>query len=247
MLQELSKYLPKALQRSRLPETDAAPAYNIWSANYDDQPGNLMLDLDEIVLRRLLSSVDLKGKRIADIGCGTGRHWQKMLQNNPAHITGFDVSSGMLDRLIEKYPHADTELVTDDMLLNILTDSFDIAVSTLTVSYIKHLNNSLLNWCRIVKNCGDIIITDFHPQALDMGCQRTFRHEGRHIAIRNFAHQLAGIKAVIGLKNWEVVSEQQIVIDHTLKHYYENQNALHLYQKMEGVPIIYGLHFKQRL
>ncbi|QKJ29919.1 methyltransferase domain-containing protein [Mucilaginibacter mali] len=246
MLQELKKYLPKGLQRTRIPETEAGPAYDIWSVNYDNQPGNLMLDLDEVVFRRLLSAIDIKDKRVADIGCGTGRHWQKMLQWQPAHITGFDVSAGMLNRLKEKFPQADTELVTNDSLLNIPTDNFDIIVSTLTVAHIKNLENSLLNWCRIVKNNGDILITDFHPQALDMGGQRTFKHNGSHIAVRNFVHQLASIKAIMSLKDWEVVSEQQIIIDETLKHYYESQNALHVYEKFKGMPIIYGLHFKQK-
>lgn len=246
MLQEIKKYLPKSLRIGRIPETEAGPAYDLWAADYDNQNTNMMLDLDDVLFHRLLASVDIIGKRVADIGCGTGRHWHKLLQMQPRQITGFDASAGMLSRLKEKYPQADTELVTNDMLMNIPTDSFDVIVSTLTVSYIKQLDNSLLNWCRIVKNCGDIIITDFHPQALDMGCQRTFKHQGRHIAIRNFAHQLAGIKAVMRLKNWEIVNEQQIVIDHSLKHYYESHNALHLYQRLEGVPIIYGLHFKQQ-
>ncbi|MES2274841.1 MAG: class I SAM-dependent methyltransferase [Bacteroidota bacterium] len=244
MLHELKRYLPKRLHPSYIPETEAGAAYDIWSENYDNQPGNLMLDLDEVIFRRMLARTDLKNKNVADIGCGTGRHWHKIMQSQPQHLTGFDVSAGMLNRLKEKFPGAETQLITNDKLPNIPTDNFDVIVSTLTVAHIKNLDDALLNWCRIVKNSGDILITDFHPDALAMGGQRTFKHGNGHIAVRNFVHKLPNIKAVLGLKNWQVVNEKQIVIDESLKHYYESQNALHVYDKFKGMPIIYGLHFK---
>jgi ubiquinone/menaquinone biosynthesis C-methylase UbiE len=132
------------------------------------------------------------------------------------------------------------------LLPYIATDSFDVIISTLTVAHIKHLEEALLTWCRIIQNDGDIIITDFHPDALAIGGQRTFKHDGGYLAVRNFVHQLDRIKAVFALKNWEVVNEEQIVIDESLKHYYQQQNALHVYEKFKGMPIIYGLHLKQQ-
>jgi ubiquinone/menaquinone biosynthesis C-methylase UbiE len=104
MLQELKRYLPKRLLNSYIPEKDAGTAYDIWSQNYDNQPGNLMLDLDEIVFKNLLKNVKLKGKKVGDIGCGTGRHWPQIMQQQPRELSGFDVSAGMLEKLQEKYP-----------------------------------------------------------------------------------------------------------------------------------------------
>lgn len=245
MLQELKRYLPQRLLNAHLPEKDVAPAYDIWAEHYDNQPGNLMLDLDEIIFNRLLAGVNVNGKRVADIGCGTGRHWQKIMQQQPRNLTGFDVSAGMLNQLKQKFPQAEVQQIKDDLLPQVATDSFDVIVSTLTVAHIKNLEEALLSWCRILKKDGDILITDFHPDALAMGGQRTFKHGDGHIAVRNFVHKVAHIKAVLALKNWEVVSEQQIVIDASLKHYYEQQNALHVYDKFEGMPIIYGLHLRQ--
>ena len=245
MLQELKRYLPKSLLRTHIPEKEAGPAYDLWAENYDNQPGNLMLDLDEIVFGRLLADVDINNKRVADIGCGTGRHWGKLLKQQPRQLSGFDVSGGMLEKLQQKFPQADTQLISDNLLSNTPTNSFDVIVSTLTVAHIKNLDEALLSWCRIIKDGGDILITDFHPDALAMGGKRTFKHDGRHIAVRNFVHDVAHIKAALTLKNWEVIHEEQIVIDETLKHYYEQQNALHVYDKFKGMPIIYGLHFRQ--
>jgi ubiquinone/menaquinone biosynthesis C-methylase UbiE len=246
MLQEIKRFLPASLLKVRIPEKDAATAYDIWAENYDNQQGNLMLDLDEVVFSRLLSGVNLSNKKVADIGCGTGRHWPKILQHNPLSLTGFDVSTGMLEQLKSKFPVADTYRINNNLLPNIPSDNFDTIVSTLTVAHIKNLDDTLLAWCRIVKNDGDILITDFHPEALAMGGKRTFKHQGKSMAVRNFVHHLARIKAVMALKNWQAVGEQQIIIDSTVKHYYEQQNALHVYNKFKGVPIIYGLHFKKQ-
>lgn len=247
MLQELKKYLPKRLFNTYIPQKDAGTAYDIWSANYDNQPGNLMLDLDEIVFTRLLKQICLTGKNIADIGCGTGRHWAKIMQHQPASLAGFDVSAGMLDRLKEKYPEADTHLINNDLMPQIRTGNFDVIVSTLTMAHIKNLEEALLTWCRIIDHNGEILITDFHPDALAIGGKRTFKHGNKHIAVRNFVHKLDYIKAVFALKNWEVVNEDQIIIDETLKHYYERQNAVHVYNKFKGMPIIYGLRLKQQV
>lgn len=244
MLQGLKRFIPKRLLSSHIPETEAGAAYDIWSENYDNQPGNLMLDLDEVIFRRILGRTDIKNRKVADIGCGTGRHWQKILQRQPLELAGFDVSAGMLKKLKLKFPQAETHLIVNDQMPNIPADNFDVIVSTLTMAHIKDPDDALINWCRIIKSSGDILITDFHPDALAMGGQRTFKHGNGHIAVRNFVHRLDDIKKILGSKNWKVVNEEQIVIDETLKHYYESNNALHVYDKFKGMPTIYGLHFK---
>ena len=99
------------LQKTGLSKTELDPeqAYEIWSADYDDQSGNLMLDLDERIFSDLIGPVDLQNKEVADIGCGTGRHWQKIYAKNPSDLIGFDVSASMLRRAKRKIsvrPHA---------------------------------------------------------------------------------------------------------------------------------------------
>ena len=93
------------------PERSVVEAYDTWSASYDAQPGNLMLDLDAILLDNLLKDIDLTGKKVLEIGCGTGRHWEKIYERSPAIVMGFDVSPGMLRQLSAKYPQAITQKI----------------------------------------------------------------------------------------------------------------------------------------
>jgi ubiquinone/menaquinone biosynthesis C-methylase UbiE len=105
------------LRKSTAPvEKPVAEAYDLWSGSYDHQPGNLMLDLDENIFTDLLSGIHLHHKIIADIGCGTGRHWQKLYEKNPALIIGFDLSAGMLQQLKQKFPGAFAQQTSNNRL-----------------------------------------------------------------------------------------------------------------------------------
>jgi tRNA (cmo5U34)-methyltransferase len=52
------------------------------------------------------------GSAILDLGCGTGLELESYLAVNPtAHITGIDLAPGMLNRLKEKFPGKNIDLV----------------------------------------------------------------------------------------------------------------------------------------
>jgi ubiquinone/menaquinone biosynthesis C-methylase UbiE len=229
-----------------LQEKGSVEAYDIWAENYDEQPGNLMLDMDEQLFIKLLSDVDIKNKQVADIGCGTGRHWTKIFHKQPLSLTGFDVSEGMLSRLKEKFPQAHTYRVTDNLFSEIIDAKYDIIVSTLTVAHIKNISEALEAWCRILKKNGDIIITDFHPNALAFGGKRTFEHHKKQIAVQNFVHYVHEIEEILLKYNFYVVKEYERVVDESVKHYYQSKNALHVYEKFKDSRIIYGLHLRRK-
>jgi ubiquinone/menaquinone biosynthesis C-methylase UbiE len=243
MIETLKKYLRKNIQPAAIRERGVVEAYDIWAAEYDAQPGNLMLDLDELVFSELLHAIDIKNKDLADIGCGTGRHWPKIFNEDIKSLTGFDVSPGMLEKLREKFPSTENYVITDNNFLKIADNTYDIILSTLTVAHIENLDEALNSWSRILKNKGDIIITDFHPYALASGGQRTFKHNNTHIAVRNFVHTIDEIKAILLKNNFRVINEIEKRVDETVQHYYEAQNALHVYKNFKGFPIIYGIHF----
>lgn len=245
MIQSIKKYISRHVFASPVKEREVVEAYDLWAENYDAQPGNLMLDLDEILFAALLAKADIKGKNVADIGCGTGRHWPKLQAEAPASLTGFDVSPGMLNKLKAKYPNARTSVITDNNFAAIENGTYDTIVSTLTVAHIENIEEALEAWSRILKYRGDIIITDFHPDALAFGGKRTFSHQNTQIAVKNHVHSLWSIKNILLRNDFEVVSELEKKVDETVMHYYSQQNALHVYEKFKGFSIIYGIHFRR--
>lgn len=245
MAPSIKNYISEHVLKRSATEKEPAEAYDLWSDDYDTQPGNLMLDLDEIVFAILLGNLHLENKAIADIGCGTGRHWNKLLQRKPLSLTGFDVSQGMLDKLKEKFPRANVCRIHDDLFGNVQSASFDVLISTLTIAHIRHIGLALNAWCAMLKKDADIIITDFHPKLLASGGKRTFRHNNRHMAVRNYVYHIHTIKNLLHENGFVTVAEEEFSIDETVKHYYESQNALPVYQQFKGFPVIYGIHLRR--
>jgi len=245
MIQTLKKYITGRVSSPAAIEKDVTEAYDLWAANYDNQPGNLMLDLDQALFLKMLQTLDIKGKNVADIGCGTGRHWAKILKQDPAGLTGFDVSAGMLKKLNEKFPEAKTHQITDDLFSTVESRSFDVIVSTLTVAHIENINAALLAWCRILKGNGDIILTDFHPDILASGGKRTFRHQNSSIAVKNFVHTTGLVQHILLSQGFRLLFHKELTINESVKHYYQQQNALPVYEKFKGFRVIYGMHFRR--
>ena len=237
--------LKQLLHPDRRPESEPAEAYDIWAQNYDNQPDNLMLALDRALCGDLLSTLDLAGKNIVDVGCGTGRHWPAIFDRSPARLAGFDVSAGMLNRLRNKYPAAETHLLNGAALDGLDDASCDLLVSTLTMAHIPDLPAALTEWNRVLRSGGDMLITDYHPAALAKGGQRTFRDGKKVVAVRNHIYPIAQLLAItrrLGLTEISVIEKK---IDDSMRPYYEKQNALPVFQRFLGVPIIYGLHLKK--
>ncbi|MES2418175.1 MAG: methyltransferase domain-containing protein [Bacteroidota bacterium] len=246
MINTLKNYMRQHLFPRPIKEKDSVEAYDIWAENYDVQPGNLMLDVDETLFSQLLNEVKLTGKEVADIGCGTGRHWPKIEAQRPNNLTGFDVSGGMLQRLTEKFPSAKTQKITNDLFTNIPDQSYDVIISTLTVAHIKNIELALKAWCRILKKDAEIMITDFHPKILAFGGKRTFIHRRQLIAVQNFVHYINAIKEILLANGFAEVLHKEVFIDESLKHYYVQKNALTVYETYKGFPLIYGLHFRRK-
>lgn len=245
MIPAIKNYISRRILNRSVTEKGSAEAYNLWSVNYDVQPGNLMLDLDEVLFSKLLRNAGIQNKTIADIGCGTGRHWNKILEREPQSLTGFDVSEGMLNRLKEKFPAASVYHITDDLFANAPNAPFDLIVSTLTVAHIEDIGKALNAWCGLLKPKSEIIITDFHPKMLAFGGKRTFSHNNMRLSVRNYVYHIHTIKNILHDNGFKVAAEEEFRIDETVKHYYESQKALPVYEQFKGFPVIYGIHFRR--
>jgi ubiquinone/menaquinone biosynthesis C-methylase UbiE len=226
-------------------QKDPYTAYELWAGTYDLQKDNLMLKLDEEIFRSLLSGVDIKNKFIADIGCGTGRHWKKMYEEEPALLTGFDISPAMLSALKNKFPQAHVFEINDETFSKIPDKAFDLLVSTLTIAHIENIEETIATWSRIVADKGEIILTDFHPELLASGGLRSFSHGNKTIAVINYIHPLQEIENILSKHRFPIVKKEQRFIDSSVKKFYEEQKAMDVYEKYKGMPVIYGLHLKR--
>lgn len=222
-----------------------ADGYDLWAADYDNQPDNLILRLDEEIFFSFLQDVPLSGKSVADIGCGTGRHWSKVLMLHPRRMAGFDVSEKMLEELQAKWPGAETYLLHNSQLSSIAYGQFDVIISTLAVAHIPGFEKKIGEWNKLLKAGGDIIITDYHPDALRRNAKRTFIHRGKTFSVKSFVYPVSKIRSAAKQLGWIELRFTERVIDEQVKSFYAKQNAEGLYQKYYGMPLIYGIHLRK--
>lgn len=220
-------------------------AYKKWAGFYDQEQDNLMLLYDSIILNSLLSKINLSEKQVLDYGCGTGRNWKVLSDNKTKKITGCDISSEMLEKLIDKYPAADVHLINNYKLDFIHNNSVDLIISTLVLAHIKHLEIIFTEWDRVTKENGDIIITDFHPALLEKGGERTFSYKNETIRIKNYVHNIPEIESLLKKYGFKVIQKIERNIDEEVKKFYEKKNAIRVYENFYNTPFIYGLHLRR--
>ncbi len=225
--------------------TSPAAAYDLWAAAYDEQTDNPIIYLDELVFNEMFAKVSIEGKIVVDIGCGTGRHWKKIIDKKPMGLIGYDVSGEMLKMLQKKYPEAKTYQANDNSLKELENESCDIIISTLVIGYIENLDEAFTEWNRILKKGGEIIITDFHPEALKRGGNRSFKQDDRILIIRNYVHLLTEIKTLSKRMNWKPINLVERNVDKSIRHFYEKSGSSDVYDKSVNTPILYGYYLKK--
>lgn len=229
---------------------DAAQAYNLWATSYDSQSDNLLIYLDGQAFATMSESISCEGKVLADIGCGTGRHWEELLSKNPSRLIGYDVSEKMLGMLRQKFPQAETYVLKDIALQELEDGSCDIIISNLVIGYIEDLGGAFAEWNRVLRPGGIVMITELHPDALQKGNgMRSFSHYKRTVQIKNYAHPLQKINTLATALQWNTLSFIERRIDESIRPFYMAQGTPHiferLYQDAANVAMLYGWLFRK--
>lgn len=138
--------------------------YAQWASHYDRYP-NALIALEEPLVRRLAG--DVRGKRVLDVACGTGRH-AAWLAGEGAYVTALDRSEEMLavarsksDRV--RWMRGDLDrLPFDDA-------AFDVVVCALVFEHVEHIGPPIAEATRVLVPGGKYIMSVFHPAFLWKG------------------------------------------------------------------------------
>jgi SAM-dependent methyltransferase len=159
-----------------MPDSDvqAASAYEAMAETYaadreDQAPWNSLYERPAIV--SMLP--DLKGKRVLDVGCGTGpiSAWAA---SRGAEVVGFDLTPAMV-RLAEARGLNGVSFRVADLAqpLDFLEDgSFDVAVGSLVMHYLRDWVEPLRELRRVLRPDGILVISTHHP-AWDVGLSKS--------------------------------------------------------------------------
>jgi SAM-dependent methyltransferase len=114
------------------------------------------------------------GKRVLEVGVGTGRVAKSVLEQRPAHFTGIDISAKTIARAEENlavYPCI--ELLVEDVLTFRRTAAYDAAYSVLTFIHIENKRTALTNMVDSLVPGGRIVLSvSDEGEWLDFGSRR---------------------------------------------------------------------------
>lgn len=138
--------------------------YALWAESYDE-PGNALIDLEQPVVRDILSGLPL-GVAL-DAACGTGRH-AEYLASLGHDVVGIDESPEMLAVARKKVPEGDFR-EADLYGVPLPDDSVDLVVCALALSHIEDLARALREFVRVLQPNGHLVISDSRGLIGDIG------------------------------------------------------------------------------
>lgn len=110
---------------------------------------------------------DLHGKKVLDLGCGTGRFGFLFEKENPISVLGIDISEKMLNIAREKALNRDSkaEFIKGDIsnLNTYINEKFDFIFSSTTFHYISDLEGLFNNIYNALNEKGICIVSIMHP------------------------------------------------------------------------------------
>jgi SAM-dependent methyltransferase len=154
--------------------TDYDTIASRYAAGVDERPWNALYERPAT----LALLPDVAGKDVLDAGCGPG-WYADWLARNGAHVVAIDCSPHMV-RLADARLRGRARVMQGDVsdLRNLLlTETFDVILSSLVLHYLADLANTFREWARLLRPGGTLVFSTHHPihqaSLLDPGYLRT--------------------------------------------------------------------------
>lgn len=147
--------------------------YDQWASFYDEYP-NPTIAVDELAFPILWHQ--LRKKNILEIGCGTGRHTQKLLTLGN-QVTGIDLSGEMLNIAKKKLSGKKFTPIHDDFLNHphFGAESYDVVIASLVLEHFKNLDLFFEKVYFVLRKTGEFLLSEIHPDRALKGSLAHFK------------------------------------------------------------------------
>lgn len=141
--------------------------WNKMAADYDgftSPEGTYSNAIEWPCIKRILPA--LSGRRVLDVGCGSGRFTYYFAEYGPSELVGIDVSEEMLSLARKRLsPGANIrfEESSADSLSGFDSGSFDFVFSSTTMHYVEELEKAFSEAYRVIAPGGDFMLSLIHP------------------------------------------------------------------------------------
>lgn len=153
-------------------KSEVASAYDQWAETYDTAP-NCTRELAASVLSR--ANLRLAGRRVVEIGCGTGRNTEWVAQH-AGKVVGLDFSEGMLRQARARISNPTVRFVQHDIRTTwpVPDASADLVIAMLVLEHVDDLMPTIAEAARTLVAGGELFICELHPMRQLLGGQAQF-------------------------------------------------------------------------
>jgi len=194
-----------------------AVAYDRWSSFYDTYP-NPTVAMDEAAFPALWRH--LRGARVLEIGCGTGRHTRKLVAADN-RVTAIDISPGMLAEARRKLATASVTFIEADFASydGLAPGAFDAVIASLVVEHVRDLAPFFARVASVLRSGGELFLSELHPDRSARGSAAHFADKvtGEDVRRESFPHteaqrRNAATAAGLGVEEERSVSGDQSLV-----------------------------------
>jgi ubiquinone/menaquinone biosynthesis C-methylase UbiE len=174
-----------------LDQSEIAAAYNDWAETYD-LVQNLTRDLAAQVLRQV--NLDLDGRKVVEVGCGTGRN-TTWLAERAAEIVGLDFSEEMLAQARSRVNNPRVRFIQHDarMTWPLADSAADVVIAMLILEHVEKLEPVFAEAARVLNTGAQFFLCELHPMKQLMGGQAQFSNTktGERQRVPAFIHDVS--------------------------------------------------------
>lgn len=134
-------------------------------AEYENMRGK-EINANNLIEKPIFLSMlpSLSGKRVLDIGCGSGDFCRFAMSSGASFVMGVDCSKNMLS-VAKSYDDGITYLNLPMENLSKLDDKFDVITSSLAFHYVEDFDRLIGDIANLLKDGGELIFSQEHPVA----------------------------------------------------------------------------------
>ena len=226
-----------------------AEGYALWAPAYAE---TAVTALESAAVASL--DVVLAGRRVLDAGCGNGRRLVHAREAGASVALGVDLTPEMLAQAGVQTPRLASLARNDSLLLAagdvralpVADAAFDVVWCRLVLGHVADLDAAYAELGRSCAAGGVVVVTDFHPIAVEAGHRRTFRdargevHEVENHLHAADAHYLAAARAGLSLRE-----RRDCAVDDSVRGFYAEAGRLDMYERQRGLSLVLVLVFER--
>jgi ubiquinone/menaquinone biosynthesis C-methylase UbiE len=222
-------------------QVSVAEGYARWASSYDQTP-NPLLALEE---RYLLPLLDVAGKRVLDLACGTGRWVERLSAAEPAMGVGVDLSPAMLRVAREKTAIKDRLSRADCLKLPMRDDTFDLAICSFALEHIGKFSELAKECRRVLMKPADLFISELHPAAYGAGWRTGFRDQEGALQIESTSHSSSEIVTVFNGVGFELTHMLECLVGEPERPLFAQAGKESYFDRARIIPAVMIWHFRR--